>query len=44
MIFHKMKHAPSYFPFPPLFYILAGVKVGYFLTINQIFAHHPEFY
>jgi hypothetical protein len=33
-------HDPSYLP---LFYILEGVKVGYFSSINQLFSHNSEF-
>ena len=31
-------HNASYFPNSPLIYILEGVKVGYFSSINQLFS------
>jgi len=37
------KHDASYFPYLPLFYILEGVKVGYFLSITQPFLRNSEF-
>jgi hypothetical protein len=41
VIFHKMKiHDASYLP---LFYILEGVKVGYFSSINRLFSHSSVF-
>jgi DNA-binding response OmpR family regulator len=39
--FPKIKvHDASCFPYWHLFYILKGVKVGYFSSINQLFSHN----
>jgi hypothetical protein len=34
---------PFIFPYCHLFYILKGLKVGYFSFINQLFLHNSEF-
>jgi hypothetical protein len=36
-------HDASRFPYWHLFYILKGVKVGYFSSINQLFLRNSEF-
>lgn len=39
----KIKRDALYFPDLPLIYILEGVKVGYFSSINQLFLLNSEF-